>query len=125
MTMATKHSTARVRSSRNRGNAALKPPAHPEPAQAGALEIVEEAIERERARLMNAETILHCVVIAMDEAECVSSHGPYFPNIIGMARELVIESINQLDSVQIGPMLEKLALEGKYEVKESAAEYLH
>lgn len=123
--MATKHSTVIGGSSRNRGKAAPNAPIDPEPTQPAALEIVEDTIEEERARLMKAETILQCVVIAMDEPECVGPRAPHFQSIIEMARELIIESINQLDSVRIGPMLEKLALEGQYEVKELAAAYVH
>lgn len=72
---------------------------------------VEDAIEDERARLMDAETILHCVVIAMNETDPSDTHGPYYQNVIEVARDLVVESINRLDSVRMRPMLERFASE--------------
>jgi hypothetical protein len=70
-----------------------------EQSNTAALDPIRGAIEAERARLMNAETILHCTVLAMNESDCANPDGPYFQNIVDVARDLVRQSINGLDSV--------------------------
>jgi hypothetical protein len=81
-----------------------------EPADApAAMADLEDAIEDERARLMDAESILHCVVIAMSEGDPADTHAPYYQNVIGIAREILVESINRLDSVRMRPILERFA----------------
>jgi hypothetical protein len=59
-----------------------------------------DAIEVERGRLMDAETILHCVVLAMNEHECEPDE-PYFQNAVDVARGLLRRSIDGLDSVRL------------------------
>lgn len=68
---------------------------------------IGDAIEAERGRLMNAETILHCTVLAMNERDCADPDGPYFQNIIDVARDLVRQSINGLDSVRLYPSVSR------------------
>jgi hypothetical protein len=72
-----------------------------EQANAAALNPITDAIEAERGRLMNAEAILHCTVLAMNEHDCADPDGPYFQNIVDVARDLVRQSINGLDSVRL------------------------
>ena len=68
-----------------------------------------EAIEVERARLMKAESVLHCVIVAMtDDDDFDDGETPYYPSVIEQARELVNQVLEQLDSVKLGPMIEKL-----------------
>ena len=74
-----------------------------EHSNAAALDPIRDAIEAERGRLMNAETILHCTVLAMNERDCDDPDGPYFQNIVDVARDLVRQSINGLDSVHLYP----------------------
>jgi hypothetical protein len=125
--MAASKSTSRVRSSRNRAKTtAFSAPADsdssPTPIASATL---EDAIEAERARLMTAEAILHCVVIAMDETDDDNTDSPHYQSLVNLARDLVVQSIDQLDSVRLRPMLDMVAAQGKYEVKESRVKYVH
>jgi hypothetical protein len=124
MTMAKSKSTSRVRSSRNSENAELSAPASPKRNEAiSALEAVEDVIEAERARLMGAEAVLHCAVIAMDDDERDNAHSPHYPSVVELARGLITQSINQLDSDHLKPMLERIGVHGNHCVKESTPVY--
>jgi hypothetical protein len=65
---------------------------------------VERAIEAERDNLSKAESLLGCLAIAMEhgawehEDEVVP---PYYPDVARMARNLVRQSINGLDSLNL------------------------
>jgi hypothetical protein len=59
---------------------------------------LHEAIETERDNLSKAESVLGCLAIAM-EYEADSVNGPYYPDVAQLARELVRQSINGLDSL--------------------------
>ncbi len=59
---------------------------------------LHEAIETERDNLSKAESVLGCLAIAM-EYETDSINGPYYPDVAQLARELVRQSINGLDSL--------------------------
>ena len=71
-----------------------------------------EAIENERSNLSRAESVLGCLAISM-ESEPDPVNGPYYPDVAQLARELVRQSINGLDSLT----LQKRLLRNK--VKES------
>jgi hypothetical protein len=59
---------------------------------------LHEAIETERGNLSKAESLLGCLAIAM-EYETDAVKGPYYPDVAQLARELVKQSINGLDSI--------------------------
>jgi hypothetical protein len=59
---------------------------------------LHEAIETERDNLSKAESVLGCLAIAM-EYETDSVNGPYYPHVAQLAREMVRQSINGLDSL--------------------------
>lgn len=94
-------STAPRKTTARKPSAALKPnPVLPE--------AIEDAIEEQRSCLMKAESILHCVLIAMDENDGLDdddcdADGPHFPTMIEMARGLVDQSIRRLDAVNLEP----------------------
>jgi hypothetical protein len=88
-------------------------------------EALKRIIEEERARLMSAESILECAMLAMDETDHEQANGPYYQNVIGVARDLILKSIDQLDSVRLAPILQRLALGNRYGVREYIAVYLH
>lgn len=67
-----------------------------------------EIIEQERTRLMQAESLLHCLLTAMDN-DSSESHGPYYPGVIQMAKDMVRRSIDQLDSLRLRPTFERLS----------------
>jgi len=75
-------------------------------------EALHEAIENERSNLSRAEAVLGCLAISM-ESQPDPVNGPYYPEVAQLARELVRQSINGLDSLA----LQKLLLRNK--VKES------
>jgi hypothetical protein len=144
--MADRNSTSKARPGRNSALAAKKS-ASPrqaaliptdDPAPAAIPEAIEEAIEEERARLMTAHTLLSCAAIAM-EAQELSFKGTHYPTILELARDLVNESINKLDVVNLESAIgtekpdedEEEAEEaldvyprGKYEVREPEFKYL-
>lgn len=62
------------------------------------------AIERERRRLMKAESLLSCVLAAMEQDEHVVE-GVYYPDVIEQARELLNAAIDKLDSMHMRPLL--------------------
>ena len=67
---------------------------------------LHEAIEAERDNLARAESLLGCLVIAM-ECEPDSVTAPYYPDVAQMARELVRQSINGLDSLALHKLLSR------------------
>lgn len=74
---------------------------------------LHEAIEIERGNLSKAESVLGCLAISM-EYETDSVDGPYYPDVAEVAREMVRQSINSLDSL----VLQQRLLRDK--IKESA-----
>jgi len=106
--MADKNLTARASATRNPGE-----------------QNIHDAIEAERSRLMTAEAVLHCVVVAMDEYDPADLYSPDYQSLIDLSRELVRHAIDQLDSVRVKPMLEKIGSVGTEGVKESGVEYVH
>jgi hypothetical protein len=112
MTMGKTDDTSKAPQGRNQVSAAVeKAASRSRPADSKlehTLELIE-AIEVERARLMKAESILHCAIIAMTEDDDFDDgETPYYPSVIEMARDLVNQALEQLDSVKLGPMIEKL-----------------
>ncbi len=73
---------------------------------------LHEAIETERDHLSKAESVLGCLAIAM-EYEADSANRPYYPHVAQLAREMVRQSINSLDSI----VLQQRLLQNK--IKES------
>jgi hypothetical protein len=65
---------------------------------------LHEAIETERGNLAKAESLLGCMVIAM-EYETDSVTGPYYPDVARIARDMVRQSINSLDSLTLQQLL--------------------
>lgn len=61
---------------------------------------LHEAIEIQRGHLARAESVLGCLVTSM-EYETESADKPYYPDVAQLARELVRQSINGLDSLML------------------------
>jgi hypothetical protein len=59
-----------------------------------------EAIETERGNLAKAESLLGCMMISM-EYETDSETGPHYPDVAQVARDLVRNSIDALDSLTL------------------------
>jgi hypothetical protein len=67
---------------------------------------LHEAIETERGNLARADSLLGCLVIAM-ECEPDSVTAPYYPDVAQMARDLVRQSMNGLDSLTLEKLLSR------------------
>jgi hypothetical protein len=65
---------------------------------------LHEAIESERDNLSKAESLLACLAISM-EGEVDPVDEPYYPDIARLARQLVKQSINGLDSLTLQRLL--------------------
>ena len=112
----------------------------PKPLSTATFDALEDAIDEERGRLMRAHSLLNCIAIAMDAEDISPGSGPHYPTLIETARDLVNESINRLDSVNLGRKPGKTKLDedddgnpypgpipgsrGKYEVRELAVPYV-
>jgi hypothetical protein len=105
--MATRRLAARARRDRDRRNRSVEQ-AYGVPVPEG----LHEAIEIERGNLSKAESVLGCLAIAM-EYEDNSDDRPHYPDVAQLARDLVRQSINGLDSL----VLQKRLLQNK--IKES------
>jgi len=64
-------------------------------------EPVEDLIEEERERLMRAHSVLDCILMAMGDDDSMPTAGPHYPSLIEIARDLVNESVRQLDAVNL------------------------
>lgn len=63
---------------------------------------LDETIERERARLMRAESILGCASVAISYATPgLDERQPYYPDVVDAAREMIVEATVRLDSVYL------------------------
>lgn len=131
--MAAKNSTSPPRRARNTGrmNDAIERPRKIEASQP-ASEIprpLHFAIEAERSRLMTADAILHCAVLAMDERAKPSAGEPYYQSVINTARDMINTTIGQLDPVSLRAVVEYVKSEESVgvatRVREVAAAYLH
>lgn len=67
---------------------------------------LEEAIENERSRLQQAESILVCAHIALENADEEDDDVPYYPDLVDMARKLVRETVHRLDWVYMEPLVQ-------------------
>jgi hypothetical protein len=88
---------------------------------------------------MIAHSLLNCAAIAMEAEDVSTGDSPHYPSIVEMARDLINQSINGLDSVarnramkedkcdadeeEFEDELDSAALD-KYRVKEPGAVYL-
>jgi hypothetical protein len=79
-----------------------------------------EVVEAERTRLMQAESLLQCLLVALED-EAVETRGPYYPHVIELARELLTQSIGQLDSLRLRPLIEQARGEKAYATTEEKA----
>jgi hypothetical protein len=96
---------------------------------------LRHAIEAERARLMDAEAILHCVVLALDASDGSSEQHPYYQRVIDTARDKIVTAVEQLDLVSLRTVLHSVkqgdeisdgdSAFTKHSVREAVSAYLH
>jgi hypothetical protein len=75
-------------------------------------EVLQEMIEEERGNLAKADSILVCLILAMEYgAEAPHREGgsvaPYYPDVARIARDLVRGAIHRLDSLHLQQQLER------------------
>jgi hypothetical protein len=75
-------------------------------------EVLQEIIEAERGNLAKADSILACLILAMEYgAEAPHREGgslaPYYPDVARIARDLVRGAIQRLDSLYLQQRLER------------------
>jgi hypothetical protein len=100
--MVKRRSASRVRRNRRRAKTQSVEHVYGVPVPKG----LHDAIETERGNLSKAESVLGCLVIAM-EYETDSINGPHYPDVAQLARELVSQSINGLDSLVLQKGLQR------------------
>jgi|GEM_PF-2930502 len=96
---------------------------------------LRELIDEERLRLMDAEAVLHCAVVALDGHDRSTEDIPDYQSVINTARTLIRQSIDRLDAVTIGTSLRDAEAAGmvepistrvrRYAVREQAVVYLN
>jgi hypothetical protein len=64
------------------------------------LTLALNAIEVERDNLSRADSLLGCLALAMEHGG-IDHKGPYYPDVVQMAREIVKKSIGALDPIHL------------------------
>jgi hypothetical protein len=64
------------------------------------LNLLLKAIETERDNLSRADSLLGCLIIAMEYGETMHK-GPYYPDVAQIAHEMVRKSISALDPINL------------------------
>jgi len=64
------------------------------------LNLLFKAIETERDNLSRADSLLGCLIIAMEYGETMHK-GPYYPDVAQIAHEMVRKSISALDPINL------------------------
>jgi hypothetical protein len=79
-------------------------------AQPGAVEPVslQEAIDTERGRLSQAESMLGCLHAALISAEQENRHQPGSADVLAMALRLIKDAIHRLDAACLEPLIRAL-----------------
>ena len=65
------------------------------------LSLLEDALEEERARLMQANSMLGCVQIALDPEAVEVRPMVYFPEVLEMIRRVIDTSVRRLEYEEI------------------------
>lgn len=108
--MAERNSTSKARPGRKTSDAmgadpdrtGVTPVAEDAPRHKGDLpERTRQAVEAERTRLMQVDAVLGAVAFALDYAEWRAENGTEYASAVQVARDLLQESIAQLDPVSL------------------------
>jgi hypothetical protein len=93
---------------------------------------LQQTIDAERARLLQVSCVLHCLYEVLLYAE--GDDAMTYAESAHLAANLIDESVERLDSVRIGPMIEAIRKEGEkerggiggpYEVREPRVGYVN
>lgn len=69
---------------------------------------LEDIIEEERTRLLTAGTVLGCTAVAVENDRSADRHAFYYADAIGLARKMILETTDRLDSVCLEAFYEQL-----------------
>jgi hypothetical protein len=69
---------------------------------------LEDLIEEERTQLMSAFAVLGCTSVAIENDPSADRHAFYYAHVIELARKIIDETINRLDSVYLRTFYEEL-----------------
>jgi hypothetical protein len=67
--------------------------------------VLRELIEAERSRLMDADAVLHCAVLALGANDTGGRDTPDYQSVINTARALIAQSVQRLDAATIHTLL--------------------
>jgi hypothetical protein len=81
---------------------------------------LSQTIEAERENLLKAETVLACLVISM-QYESDLTPKPYYPDVAQIARQLIRQAINGLDSLNLDRCLSRNRIEEATDWREFGA----
>jgi hypothetical protein len=73
------------------------------------LAVIEETLEKERARLILANSMLGCVQIALDPEAINVTPPVYFPEVLELACQLINTSVRKLEYEEIRQLLQRAA----------------
>jgi hypothetical protein len=60
-----------------------------------------DIVEAERGNLAQADSLLGCLQLAMEYGDDAMERAPYYPDVAKIAREIIRNSINALDSIHL------------------------
>lgn len=69
---------------------------------------LENIIEEERTRLLTAGTVLGCASVAIENDRSADRHAFYYADVIELARNMILQTSNRLDSVCLEAFYEQL-----------------
>lgn len=59
---------------------------------------------------MTVESLLACVLAAMESYDSGDPDGPYYPGALEIAREILNESLDKLDATRLKPLIRELTM---------------
>jgi hypothetical protein len=60
-----------------------------------------DIVEVQRGNLAQADSLLGCLQLAMEYGDDTLERGPYYPDVAKIAREIIRNTINALDSIHL------------------------
>jgi hypothetical protein len=114
--MASRQSTSKARPGRNRAPSArrtrstrLRRQPRIEESEPEAFGPLKDAIENERGELARVNAMLGCLYLSLLYCDWSDEEPCNFADVAKVARRLISDSMDRLDSVYIGPLLKRIA----------------
>jgi hypothetical protein len=112
--MASRQSTSKAHQGRNRAPSSsrrtrsTRPKRRAEEPEPKAFGPLRDAIEHERGELTRAESVLGCLAFALLYSDWINEDPPDYASVAEIARRIVSDSVNRLDSVYVGPLIKRI-----------------